>query len=46
MIATSLRLLIGSMFFIVCFNSAVAQDLTGYDIMKLVDDTQRRTPRP
>lgn len=43
MIATSLRLLIGSMFLIVCFNSAVAQDLTGYDIMKLVDDTQRRT---
>jgi|TARA_B110000438_G_scaffold50817_1_gene51282 hypothetical protein len=43
MISKSLRLLIGSMFFMVCFNSALAQDLTGYDIMKLVDDAQRRT---
>ena len=38
----SLRLLIGIMFFMTCFNSALAKDLNGYDIMKLVDDTQRR----
>jgi hypothetical protein len=43
MIATSLRLLIGSIFWGVCFSSVLAQDLTGFDIMKLADDAQRQS---
>jgi len=43
MIAPNLRFLIGSIFFMLCFNGALAQDLTGYDIMRLVDNAQRRT---
>ena len=43
MIATSFRLLIGSICLVAFTSNALAQDLSGFDIMKLVDDAQRET---
>ena len=43
MIATSFRLLIGSICLVAFTSNALTQDLSGFDIMKLVDDAQRET---
>ena len=43
MIARSFRLLIGSIYLVAFTSNALAQDLSGFDIMKLVDEAQRET---
>ncbi len=43
MITKSFRLLIGSICFVAFTSHALTQDLSGFDIMKLVDDAQRET---
>ncbi len=43
MITKSFRLLIGSICFVALTSHALTQDLSGFDIMKLVDDAQRET---
>ena len=41
--STIFRLLIGSIFLAACGGNILAQNLNGFDIMKLVDDAQRAT---
>ena len=43
MILTNSRLLLGSICLVAFTNTALTQDLSGFDIMKLVDDAQRET---
>lgn len=43
MILTKFRLLLGSICLVAFTNKALTQDLSGFEIMKLVDDAQRET---